>query len=282
MRRLTFTNARGESVVFYRSPFFIERLSGIGEVNADLQGQRSPYMDGETYIDTILHPRFVDLEGAITYRDLSEIKQARSQIIRVCNPKLGLGRITLEMDGDIKEIMGVPDGVPVFPERGEGVYQQFMVTFKCPNPYWQDLTSISRDLRAYEGKFTFPFEFPVQFGIEGDSTTITNAGNADASVILTIQGPVRNPMVINQTTGQYIRVLRSIQSNETLYIDTNPYSKKVEIRRGSAIIKAMGSLDHDSDFWQLVVGPNRIRYVADEGVEEAVVSIHWRSMYTGV
>ncbi|HSH25192.1 MAG TPA: phage tail domain-containing protein, partial [Massilibacterium sp.] len=163
MRRLTFTNNRGESIEFYLSPFLIESLEGIGEVEAELQEQVAPYRDGSIHIDAILRPRFIELEGSITNIKLKEIRKKRQELSRVCNPKLGLGKITLELDGSIKEIHGVTEGSVVFPERERNPFQPFMITWKCPDPYWKDLQEVSRDLKAYEGKFTFPFQFPVQF-----------------------------------------------------------------------------------------------------------------------
>ncbi|MFA1819000.1 phage tail domain-containing protein [Virgibacillus oceani] len=282
MRRLTYENARGETIVFYLSPFLIESLEGIGEINADLQGQKSPYQDGETHIDTILQPRFIDLEGSITFKDKETIRKYRRFISRVCNPKLGLGKITLELDGDIKEIYGALDGGVVFPERGQSVWQDFSITWKCPNPYWRDPQQVSRSLRAYEGKFTFPFTFPVQFGIEGDVTTITNDGDTSAPVIITIQGPITRPMIENRTTGEYMQVNTRIGAEEVLYIDTNPQAKRVEIHRPNQIIKAMGYFDHNSDFWQLEIGENELRYTADEGIAEAIAAIGWHSQYVGI
>ncbi|WP_440894976.1 phage distal tail protein [Amphibacillus sp. Q70] len=282
MRRLTYENNRGESIVFYHSPFFIEALTGIGEVDADIQNQRAPYRDGDNYIDTILQPRFVTLEGAINSSNLNEIKNYRKQILKVCNPKLGLGKLTLELDGDIKEIYGVLDSVPAFPERSSNPYQRFMVVWKCPNPYWRDPQQVSRSLKAYEGKFTFPFTFPVRFGIEGDITTITNDGDTSAPVIITIQGPISRPMIENRTTGEYMQINTTIGPEEVLYIDTNPLAKRVEIHRTNQIVKAMGYVDYNSDFWQLAVGDNELRYRADEGIAEAIAAVSWHSQYVGI
>lgn len=282
MRRLTYENARGERIVFYLSPILIESLTGIGEVDADLQGQKSPYQDGETHLDTILQPRFIDLEGSILKTDLREMKSYRKHISRVCNPKLGLGKITLELDGDIKEIFGVLDGSPTFPERGRNVWQKFLITWKCPNPYWRDPKEVSRALRAYEGKFTFPFTFPVQFGIEGDVTTLQNDGDTSTPVTISIQGPISRPMIENRTTGKHITVNTTLSPEEILYIDTSRQHKRVEIYKGNQIIRAMGYLDHNSDFWELEVGKNEIRYRADEGLAEAIAAISWHNQYVGI
>lgn len=282
MRRLTFENARGESIVFYLAPLLITSLTGIGEVDAELQSQKSPYQDGDTHIDTVFQPRYIDLEGAIIETDLKEIKKYRKNILRVCNPKLGLGKITLELDGDIKEIYGVPDGSPVFPERGQEPIQNFVITWKCPDPYWRDPLEISRALRAYQGRFTLPTTFPIEFGVEGDTTILINDGDTPAPITIDIQGPVTNPQVINKTTGQFIRVNLSLSENEVLHIDTGR-PRRVEIYRdGRTIENALGYIDHYSDFWELSVGPNEVQYIADAGNANAIVSVAWQNRYVGI
>ena len=282
MRRLTFTNNRGESIEFYLSPFLIESLEGIGEVEAELQEQVAPYRDGSIHIDAILRPRFIELEGSITNINLEEIRKKRQELSRVCNPKLGLGKITLELDGSIKEIHGVPEGSVVFPDRERNPFQPFMITWKCPDPYWKDLQEVSRDLKAYEGKFTFPFQFPVQFGIESDNTTLINEGDTSAPVIIEIKGPIRRPIIENLTTGKYMQINAIIEADQTLVIDTNPRNKRVEIKSGGETRKVMGFFDHGGDFWQLDVGENEIRYRADAGIADAVATVSWQNQYVGI
>ncbi|MEK4201146.1 phage distal tail protein [Cytobacillus sp. FSL K6-0265] len=283
MRRLTYTNSRGESILFDTEPYFIDSLTGIGEVSAEIQSQRAPYQDGDTYIDTILQPRFPSLEGTIIEGDLLRMKRLRKQILRVCNPKLGLGKLTLNLDGDTKEIYGVLDGAPTFPERGENLFQTFMINWKCPNPYWRDPKEVSRALRAYEGLFKLPMTFPFELGLSGDSTIIVNEGDVESPVTIDIQGPITNPQIINVTTGQYIRVNRSLSDNEVLHINTDDQNKRVEIyRNGATIEKAIGYLDHYSDFWKLEPGQNEIKYIADAGTANGIVAIAWHSYYLGV
>lgn len=283
MRRLTYTNSRGESILFDTEPYFIDSLTGIGEVSAEIQSQRAPYQDGDTYIDTILQPRFPSLEGTIIEGDLLRMKQLRKQILRVCNPKLGLGKLTLNLDGDTKEIYGVLDGAPTFPERGENLFQTFMINWKCPNPYWRDPKEVSRALRAYEGLFKLPMMFPFELGLSGDSTIIVNEGDVESPVTIDIQGPITNPQIINVTTGQYIRVNRSLSDNEILHINTDDQNKRVEIyRNGATIEKAIGYLDHYSDFWKLEPGQNEIKYIADAGTANGIVAVAWHNYYLGV
>ncbi|MEC5422398.1 phage tail family protein [Virgibacillus sp. C22-A2] len=285
MRRLTFENARGESIVFYLSPLVIESLSGIGEVGADLQSQRSPNQDGDTYIDTRLQPRFIDLEGSITVTDFERIREYRRTISRVCNPKLGMGIITLELDGDIKQIGATLDSGVTFFERRRNPFQPFLITWKCPNPYWQSIDQITEPLAAFVPKFTFPFSFPVKFGERGSEVTLYNDGDVPCPIEIEFNGPATQPIITNRTTGEFIRVDRELFEGDKLIINTAyGRDRMVVIDRGNGVIKnAWHYIDiWDSTLFFLDVGVNTIDYNALASGGQAVVNISYRKQYVGI
>jgi hypothetical protein len=283
MRRLTYENSRGESIVFYQSPFFIETLTGIGEVDADLQSQRAPYQDGDMHLDTILQPRFPTLEGAINATDLNTIKQHRKRILRVCNPKLGLGKLTLEMDGDRKEIYGALDGVPVFPEKGNSPYQRFMVVWKCPNPYWRSPEQITEPLAAFVPLRTYPTIYPVIYGRRGSEARLYNDGDVPCPVQIELTGPALSPIVTNRTTGDFIRVERELYEGDRMIINTAQGQDRMV-----AIERQDGTLEnawHYIDIWEstlfnLDVGENVLDYDALTG--QGLVTISFNKLFVGV
>lgn len=285
MRRLTYENTRGEKIVFYLSPFLIESLTGIGEVDADVQGQRSPYQDGDTYVDTQLQARFINLEGSITDIDLEAIRNYRRYISRICNPKLGLGRITLELDGDIKQIDAVLDGGVVFPEKGRNPFQQFLITWKCPNPYWQSLEQVTEPLAAFMPDFTFPFKFPVKFGERGSQAVLYNDGDVPCPIQIEFNGPAQLPVITNRTTGEFIRIKKELHAGEKLIINTGfGRDRRVVIDKGNGEVE---NAFHYIDIWEstlfnLEVGKNVIEYDAIASGGQAVVNITFNKLYVGV
>lgn len=285
MRRLTYKNPRGDKVEFYLSPFLIESLEGIGEVEADNQDQSSPHQDGSTYIDTILEPRFIDMEGSIINRDFKTITKLRRHILNVCNPKLGLGEITLELDGSIQQISAIPEGTPTFPERGQNPWQDFQISWICPNPYWRSVNQESKPLQAYTGKFMLPMTFPFELGVSGSRTTLYNDGDVTAPVSIEIHGPTTNPQLFNRTTGEHIRINRTVADDEVLHIDTESGRQRIEVEFDNETTNAFGYLDHDSSTLSefcLIIGENEIEHVADAGNRHAEVYIRWNDRFVGV
>jgi hypothetical protein len=281
LRRLTFENSREEIIVFYLSPFLINSLTGVGEVEADLQSQKSPFQDGDTHIDTLLQPRYINLEGEILETELSKTKDRRRDLINVCNPKLGLGKITLEMDGEIKEINGTLDGGVFFPERGENHYQNFMITWKCPNPYWRSLNITEEP--TFEPLFQFPFEGTFEMGIQRDKRIIDNDGDAPAPIYVEFFGPAVNPIILNNTTGEFIKINQTLDEGEYMRVDTTPGNKSVEfVSPDGTATNVFNWIDLNSTFFQLIVGENEIEYSADSDIQGAVVNIRYNKLYVGV
>jgi hypothetical protein len=281
LRRLTFENRRGESIEFYLSPFFINSLTGIGEVSADLQSQKSPYQDGDTYLDTLLQPRFINLEGEILESSVTGNQDLRRELTRICNPKLGLGKITLETDEDIKEINGTLDGGVVFPEKGEKHYQIFMITWKCPNPYWKSLDITEEP--TFEPLFQFPFEGTFEMGIQRDKRIIDNDGDGPAPIYIEFYGPAVNPIITNNTTGEFIKVNQTLAEGEFMRVDTTPGNKGVEfVSPDGTVTNVFNWIDLNSTFFQLMVGENEIEYSADSDIQGAVVNISYNKLYVGI
>lgn len=279
---MTYKNPKGEEVEFYLNPFLINSLEGIGEVEADTQTQKAPYQDGESYIESYLQPRFIDMEGQILKRDKKEIREHRRIITRTVNPKYGLGRITFELDGETFVIDAVPEGIPSFPERSMDVWQKFQVSWFCPDPYWRSTNNESKALQAYVGNFKLPMTFPFMLGTSGSSTTLYNDGDSSAPVQIEIHGPITNPQIFNRTTGESMRINRTIDKGEVLRIDTTPGQKSITVENNDGIKQAFGHLDSDSTLWHLATGENRIEHVADSGNRHAEVIVRWGNRYSGV
>jgi hypothetical protein len=109
------------------------------------------------------------------------------------------------------------------------------VTFTCyaedPRIYSGSLQSVIIPLGAFVlTGFGFNLGFSFSFG--GVSTTsdgqfVYNTGNRPAPVILTITGPVVNPIILNDTTGSTMTFNITLGVGETLVIDTQYHTVRL-------------------------------------------------------
>lgn len=282
MRKLTFTNTRGESVTLGNSaPFLVTKLEGTGP--ATIQSQKSPYQDGVTFLDALMEPRQLTLEGAILAKTGDAIFANRRTLSGVFNPKLGPGTLRYEYDGGAKEIQAVADGAVVFPDRSGMPTQRFLINLLCPQPFWLDTYITSREMSYIMGGFGFTLRLPTSFSKRTFRRILTNEGDVETPVKIEFKGPAQNPTVQNNTTGEFVRVKRELAENDVLYIDTTFGNKRVEIvREDGSKENAFHYIDLASTFFQLQVGDNELEYNSNNDSTKTRVTVKYRNRYVGV
>jgi hypothetical protein len=122
--------------------------------------------------------------------------------------------------------------------------------------------------------FAFPLGFPFGFG--GVSTTtdgqfVYNLGNRPAPVVMTVTGPVANPIILNDTTSSVMQFSITLGSTDTLTIDTQYHTVRlngVTNRRSSMIVPG---------WFMLQVGANFIRFRGTSGT--GTLSVAYRASW---
>lgn len=284
MRLLTYTNYRGDSITFNGSPFAISQINGLGDVDADVQQQKSPYQDGTSYIDASLEPRFIDFEVFIQSKNDTDMSNKRSLLSMIFNPKLGVGRFEYKY-GDIKrEIYAIPEKVPSFPVGAEnrGLRHQIaLVNLICPNPYWQSKTYIETPI--FEPLFEFPFEGEFEMGLQKEERLINNDSDAELPIQVVFYGPAQTPQIKNLTTDEFIKINRSLGEHEKLLIDTTDGIKSVIFEDENGIQEDVFHwIDLDSTFFKLALGENEISCMCVSSNLSKEFEIMYKKQYVGV
>jgi hypothetical protein len=286
MQHIIFTNARGQSVELKSSaPFLLQSIEGLGDVDADIQTQKAPFQDGSTYIDSVLQERAISLEIVIL-ADKSTLLKQRQFLASVFNPKLGPGTLRYENGETIREIEAVPDGVPVFPSGRDNrgpVFQKSIVNLLCPEPFWLDEFSTSEKMSYILGGLSFPLRLGTKFAQRGFKKVLHNKGDVSTPVTIEFYGPATNPVVWNRTTGEFVRVNRSLGEQDKLIITTNFGSKSVFIENNDGTTtNVFNWIDLESSFWQLVPGENLIEFGSDSDSTKSRVVISYKNRYLSV
>lgn len=297
---LKYINNHGESIIFGsnnyeftdtiskdgelpRSTFSLMKFEGFGEVMANIQLQKAPYQDGSTHIDTVLDERTPYIEFLIQAKDFYQLSSLRKVVSRVFNPKIS-GIIELSYGGNTYTINAKPEHVPVFVDEGLdalGTVQTASLSFICPNPYWQSDTITEEP--TFEALFEFPYEGEFEMGVQRDIRTIVNDGDAPIPIKIEFYGPAVNPVVRNNTTGDFIKVNQVLKEGEYMKIDTTPGQKSVFfISPDGTKRNVFNWIDLESELFQLIIGENDIEYSADSDIQGAIFNIYYRKNYVGV
>jgi len=287
VERLTFTNAAGQEVTFKETrPLLLLSIAGTGAPETDVQMQKAPFQDGQTYIDSLLEPRALTVQAAIFALTSQEIFERRRDLSRAFNPKLGPGRLRYEHDAGVVEIEAVPEAAPVFLE-GSGnrsrQHQKVLISLLCPDPFWYEPDESFVWLSGAEGGLRFPIRFPLSFAQLKGEVTVENRGDAPTPVLIEFYGQTSRPKVENVTTGQHIEVNQDIAAGEKLVINTAFGQKTVRLvdaEGGSQ--NAMHYITLESEFWHLEPGKNLLRYSSLSAGAGAKVSVVWKDRYVGV
>jgi hypothetical protein len=121
------------------------------------------------------------------------------------------------------------------------------------------------DLASIVGGLTWPTSFPLTFGSSsgGGSLIVNNTGNMEMRPIITITGPVTNPVVENETLGEFLsfantNVGYTLANGEQLVIDTDAHSVMFFPLDATIGASRRQWLQNGSTWWNLPPGTSSI------------------------
>lgn len=295
MRKLTYTNPNGLTLELGGAGYPITKLEGIDTADWNGIQVKAPMQDGATIIGGMFQTRDITVEGALASvpQDMAGIYAARRLMILALNPKDGAGTLDLTTNSGTWRITANPISSPAFASKdASDPYQRFQVVFHCPDPHWTDLTDTVRTLTQGGGGFAIPeaglsipadgFVVETVNTINGQSIIVTNNGDVPCPVLIRFYGKTINPKILNSTTGEYIRIVKTIALGDYVEVNTAFGSKTIMISESGSITNASMYLDLLSTFFQLAVGNNQITFT-DEGTDPgSSATITYRNRYIGV
>lgn len=151
---------------------------------------------------------------------------------------------------------------------------QFLAFAEDPRIY--DSLAVTQSINLGATIFTgFGFPFGFNFGFGGissvtDEVVVTNTGNRPSPPVFTINGPVTNPRILNDTMNKEMQFNIILATGETLVVD--PRNKTVKLN-GS--VNRRNTLLAPTWFY-LAQGANSIRYRAESSDPASSLSILFR------
>jgi hypothetical protein len=108
---------------------------------------------------------------------------------------------------------------------------------------------------------TFNATFNLTFGSSsGGSFTLNNTGLYNTPPVFMIQGPCTNPAIVNQTTGQQIKLNTTLGASDTIIVDC---------QNGAVTLNNTANrnnvVDPTSQFFQLAPGQTTVQFTSTDG-----------------
>lgn len=188
----------------------------LGMAAVNRLAQRAPLqVYGDTDLGFRMAPRFTDFEWTVKGADLSEYRDLRGLLIAIFSPRVD-DPVQLVFDfGDrVRALDVVLDGELLWRNRA-GRIEQVSGVFKASDPRLYNPTLITEvfDLAGSSGSNVgWPIPWPVPWPIGTDVINLTKSIDyADLSIlgaveypIIRIIGPISDPILENETTGEII------------------------------------------------------------------------------
>lgn len=152
--------------------------------------------------------------------------------------------------------------------------------FECSDPRRYSLGEESKFLELppdTEDGLDYPLVYPLDYGIEvlSNSAIVTNDGDAPTPLTLVFNGPVTNPRLVNQTTGEQLGFEIVLTEDDTLTVNT---------RLGTVLLNGVADRLYTRTAssspllgFDLEAGDNEIQIIADEWETGAGVELTYRS-----
>lgn len=213
-------------------------------------------------------------------RDIENAEDIRRNLISFFNP-MHEGILIVNMNGTERYIKY---NTEKFKDKRKNLYDplNFIVDLICPNPFFKEI-EIGNQISTWIGGWKFKFKLPFRFKQKGEPRkNIYNSGDVETPVEIIFKGPAVNPKICNLTTGEFVRVNRTLSSDDTLYINTERGNKTIEIERNGIRKNAFNYIDLDSTFFQLTLGDNLIEYSTDNNLDPQSVEIKYSNRFLGI
>jgi hypothetical protein len=161
----------------------------------------------------------------------------------------------------------------------KGLVQPFRLICKIKDPTIFGTTvkiasTQSVDPSTSSGAAVYPFSYPIVFGASTYSVTSAATNEGDLPVYplsITVYGPVNQPVITNDTTGESIKVAENLgSSSNVLRISYDKDSLSAEIDG----VNVLGSTS--GDFFKLQPGANEITLTGSSIGSGAYVEVSYR------
>ncbi len=279
MAILKYINNNNKSIELGNAaPFLVTTIDGLGSPQNEIYTQKSPYQDGVTATHSSLGPRNIVIEGKIIDSNRENRQAYRYKLLSIFNPKLD-GKLIIDLGSAQRQIDCKVEQAPYFSSNSEQNYQNFSISLLAPNPYWQDINTTEEEIVTWISGISFPLQLPTQFATAGPKKiNIINSGDIETPIKLEITGTATNPKILKRLTGEFIKVNRTLTTDDTLVITTDFGNKRVE-QNG---VNVFNYIDLNSTFFSLDVGDNVIELTTDDVTDNANIKISYRNRYLGV
>jgi hypothetical protein len=220
--------------------------------------ERGPMQHGETDYGYRFDPRNMILVLGIIGEDLDDLITKRQTLINIFKPRDNQGSFRFTMGSFQRQIdADVVDGLQM--DERDVFFQKCAVALDCGNPFWYEPTAldVSLTLGASSNFLEVPITVPMVVGSSTLNTShnIVYTGSAETFPVITIQGPITDPVIEHVQTGYKLDFTGiTIDAGDYYEIDLRYGSKTIVDSAGTRKLEDLD--DDESDLVLISILPS--------------------------
>lgn len=216
--------------------------------------------------------------------NLDMLQQRIYALARALSPLEGDGILYYEReDGTIYRLYCSNNNSTLDPADRSDIHQKATINLIAHDPFWYSGTPHVESFGASITEF-FPFNIPWYIGMSSNKKTLTNAGNIEAPVDISIWGPMTDPVIANITTGKTLSIDLELVAGDRFDITTgkNRITATYTPASTGIPVNGQGYISIGSKFWMLQKGGNSIEFSCATSSTGSGASISWSDQYAAV
>ncbi|MFD9890640.1 phage tail protein [Amycolatopsis sp. NPDC059027] len=234
-----------------------------------------PQRDGSFDAPSFRAARVITLEGTAVAPDPDARERAKDRLAALLADGSVLAELTVqERTVSRRALVRLSAGTKVVDTTPVSFDWSVQLTAPDPLRYGADVHELSCGLPRPGPGITFPLKFPLVFGrSEGGTLAIANAGSATAWPLWTITGPCTQPVIRNDSTGQWLAFSLSLFEGDALVVDVAARS----VFLGG--VSRRSALQPRSSWFGLPPGNTTIGFDAFDDTAAGALGVRWRDAW---
>lgn len=264
---------------------YLKGYDGLGMSPLRRLVEQGPLQHGATDRGFRLQPRTIVLALKIVADSLEDLYDKRSQLLTIFAPsdtvnlqlRWTIGAVVRQIDCHCTELLYA---------NPTGFAQRIAVSLLCPDPTFYNPTGEGATFVLGGGgtALTIPLAVPMVVGASTlDATVVVeHDGNWDSAPIVRITGPITDPVLTNETTGEVLDFTgTTIAAGDWYEVDTR-YGEKTVVDSAGANVIADLTDDSDLATFHLQTGTNSLNVTGTAATEATSVSVVYYERFLGV
>lgn len=262
----------GTQLNLNETPYTICESEGLGMAPFQRIIERGVSLHGERDMGYLLDPRTIRFHLQASAGSLEEHFLRRAELLSVLRP--AADPLTLRITfpgGEVRDIdCHLLKGLDFYTKDRKGYVQETEVVLRAPDPTFYDPQVQST-------------EWIYSTGGSMELDIVYTAG-WHAFPLLEITGPIENPALNNETTGELIRLDTAISLGETVTIDTRAGIKTVKNQAGTNLMSKVNPISDLGTFHLEANGSVNTLTITGSGMGAGItkVKVNWNDRYIGI